>query len=280
MKILLFMIPILLVSCGRKDKRPKDLYPSIALRIRYAEILTEAKEKFDHDTGWPSSTDCDGTLWAGLAVVSGVGSVQIGRAEYSSGEIHRRPAPSCWYDGEDHGSRSTVSRDMLTGYMWAMWVKGDREALERLADYGERHQWKMGEPEADGRTRLTANGYGLIARMIKNLGGATKVYILAPSLFFSNGADYEKHLNLIGILQNGQVDGAISSHSKEVLRDLYNDSPNDALFCAAQALYISGDAAPCEALLLGDYSYPSYIRGDANYRYVHWLLAAKVLIGL
>lgn len=279
MGILGSLIFFLTFACAKENK-PHAPTPNEGLKNEYTLRVASAKFDFDQETGWPAREDCDGTLWAGLANAAGVSSVKIELAEHFPGEIHRRPFKPCWTpeDG-DIGSQTTVSRDMLQGYMYALWRQRNLAAFERLAKYGESHGWKMGEPLADGRVLLSGNGVGTLGRAVHRLGGPAKVYRHTPYFYASSGPDYAKHLTALGIALNGEIDGAITDQAKDVLKSLYEENQKDALFCSLHKLYTDGCTDVCADLLLGDYQYPSYVRGDPNYLTTHWLFVAKILLG-
>lgn len=67
-----------------------DLTQIEQVRAMYEEIYSEVENELDQETGWPALNDCDGLLWSGLACNIGM-PVKIELAEYSPGEIHRRP---------------------------------------------------------------------------------------------------------------------------------------------------------------------------------------------
>lgn len=288
----LLLTIFLLTSCGQKTVEPADASKQEDLQKLFDE---KSKVSWDSETGWPSATDCDGTLWAGLAYAAGIDSVQLSRAEYSEGEIHRRPSPSCW-DGEDRGSDTTISRDMLNGYMWGMWRTNNINAIRRLARYGETHFWKMGKPLDDGKTILTGNGIGLIGRMLKKARTDDKIYRHIAPVFTKVYKDYERHQLALGILLEGEVDQPvepdmlprgyeypgryqnISEGQKELLDWLASEEPNDALFQAASATYSGDYSKAIELLLDKNYQCPSYVRGGDNYCLVHWLFAAKLVL--
>lgn len=281
-KLLCFL---LLFSCGKVDQKPKPGFASNVdqLREKYERIKSDAARVFDNETGWPSRYDCDGTLWAGLAVAAGLDTVQIALAEYSPGEIHRRPAPSCYVAG-DQGSGTTISRDMLTGYMWGLWSRRDLAAFERLANYGESHAWKMGEPLGDGRVILTGNGIGLLGRAIKKLGGPEKIYRgIRP--IYTKVDDYQRHLMILGILLDGEVDEGsiqqvdITQGNKDLLQWATEQEPENATAQAGWATYNDGNFdKTIDILLKDDFYVPGYVRGHENYRYVYWLFSAKLVL--
>lgn len=275
-----------LASCAKADQNKQPGYSDrvAELRAKYQQVKTAAQDKFDKETGWPSKDDCDGTLWAGLASVAGVETVRIELAEHKSGEIHRRPYTPCWYDGQDHGSQTTVSRDMIVGYSWAMWRRRDKDAINRLARYGEVHGWKMGEPFADGRVMLTGNGIGLIGRMLKALDGPDKLYRHIKPVF-TKVDGFERHLMILGILMEGEVNDSlaikeveVTKGARELLEWARDQEPLNATAHAAAALYSNGDFNEATRLLLESDYVPEYVRGHENYHTVYWLFSASLIL--
>lgn len=218
MKVLFFLA--LLTGCGffeTHETKDAGTDPRAAeLRTAYELRLDELKRISDPQTGWPDVRDCDGTLWAGLACAAGA-PVQIELAEYEAGKIGRRPLPACQIPEE---SRSSVSKDMILGYLDCAWSTGNYQALVRLAAYGEAHElgsvagfptgWVMGEPypEMASRVVLTPNGVGLIGRMlhVMSLGADDRRYrAMLPVYTHVDAMTYEGHLEALGILLQGQV---------------------------------------------------------------------------
>jgi hypothetical protein len=273
-------------ACGARPKRhdqPSPPPPAVeVLRATFA-----ARVQVDWEDGWPSKVDCDGTLWAGLACAAGV-PVAIQLAEYEPGQVHRRPAPSCW-DGGDRGARATTSQDMLTGYMLCAWRRRDLAALQRLADYGERHDWVMGAPaSATERVVLRRNLRGLLGRMILVLSGGKdrRGYRALAPIYLPVVEDYERHIQVLGIQMQGEVDAetplaelrdtGIEEHMYQRLKTMAEEAPADALFQGAYHEYSDGDMAAPTALLLDDATpTPTYVRGADTYKLVHWLHAAS-----
>ncbi len=302
---LIALIFVTFVSCSKPTVDEKALPNDkiSALKKRYEEKYQEAKEKFDKKTGWPSARDCDGTLWAGLAKASRADFVRLELAEYDAGEIHRRPESSgeC-YPGE---SASTVSRDMLLGYLFGAWRTGEKNSVRRLRSYGEAHAWIMGRPaERIGEVLLTGNMIGLLGRMSCKMEVGCPVYSKIPPLYTKASQDYVKHLTVLFILLQGEVhDGVVVSYDptvsqdypgevvttditkdeKKILEQLHEEDPSDALMSAAYHLYDDGVFDEAIDLLLGDYVYPTYVRAEhvdetENYRRVHWLFTAELIL--
>lgn len=258
-----------------KDASPRDERVDL-LREKEVLVLAELADASDKATGWPSAVDCDALLWAGLAAAVGA-PVDIAQAEYSPGEMHRRPRPPCWTpDGGDQGSKSSISRDMLLGYLWALWERADVGAMQRLASYGEEHSWVMGGGDP-ARIGMGPNLKGLLGRMLEKVRGGTRDYRLLPTTYLPGGKDYERHLAMLGLLLEGEVKGGLYQAELAALEAVADDH-DDALASAARGSY-SGDMTRALELLLSDaYAPPSYVRGAAAYRHVHWLFAAEIVL--
>lgn len=274
-----FILTLGLSSCGlfEKHKEKKSQDDLRLLTKAYLEKRAEYENATKDLGGWPDRDDCDATLWAGEVCSAGI-AVQISDAEYPSpGQLQRRPQPSCYADGVSNGSSSSVSNDMILGYLSCLWKTQDLHALQHLADYGEAHNWQMGEPQSSDRVYLKPNQEGLLGRALKALGDS-RSYAELPAVYFPVKADYEKHLQVLGILLNGQIDGSINDSMFQLLKDLADDQ-NDALIQATYGKY-SGDESKAIGLLLDEnYAPPSYVRGADNYKMVHWLKAASLVVG-
>lgn len=273
-----------LSACGALPRhKAKPASPDgrrAALAQRQVEVLAELDAAARAGGGWPAGRDCDGTLWAGLAAAAGAGAVELARVEYAPGRIDRRPAPSCLEDEDGNGrpdSGSSVSRDMLTGYLWGVWRRGDAGAAERLAAYGEAHDWVMGDGDPL-RTGMRPALTGLLGRIVAALGGPEKPYRGFGAFYTAAGKDYERHIAALGILLGGEVAGSIPVDHLEVLRALAVDAPGDALMQAARGVY-EGDMGAALALLLDPaYAAPGYVRGPAIAAAAHWAFAASLAL--
>ncbi len=270
----------MLLGCGPKHK-PAEPVPSDGTRLlqtRMSAWFDELKKAADERSGWPTASDCDQTLWAGEARAGGA-TINLGLAEYASGEIHRRPA----VEGECYpkDSSTSVSRDMLVGYMLGSWAAKDKGALERLAAYGEANHWVMGLPfPGDFRVILEPGGQGILGRAVAKLGGDKRPYASIPQVCLPVGKDYERHIQTLAILLDGMVSGGVTSLCLDRLKDNATNNPGDALFQAALATYSGGDQSPALSLLNDDtYQCPSYVRPAAAYCLVHKIFAARVVLG-
>lgn len=264
MRFTCLIIALIIMACGHDKIAPKS---------------SPQPQTFDLTAhplnGWPSRDNCDALLWAGLASAAG-GIVDLSEAEYAPGEMHRRPTNEC-YPAE---SASTISGDMLLGYMWGLWRSHDLAALQRLADYGLDHNWSMGIGPSS-RVVLKYNDYVLLAKMIYVLSNGSdkrRFYQFDP-IYFDVSADYEEHLQVLSILLYTEVNGSIDTASHNRLHALADAHPDDALFQVAWGRF-TGDQTKATALLLADpVTYPSYVRGAEAYKDVYWRFAARIITG-
>lgn len=294
---------ILLTSCNALDlnrtKEPTSPGRASELESEYNRRLALYTGRTLATQGWPSDSDCDGTKWAGEACAGGA-AVAIARAEYSPGEIHRRPGTACWNAGQgDVGSKTTVSRDILEPYMACLWRTGDLAGLQRLADYGEARDWLMGEPPVDPRVYLGTNLIGLLGRMIYalSLGDDDRYYRRLFKIYPEVTEDYEQELQALGIQLQGEVTEELRAleldPSLEVqalldindqmlarLEGLARADPDNAYFHAVLGVYTGDLARATELLLDAATPVPSYVRGDnpEAFAEAHWLLAARTVL--
>ncbi len=285
------IIIALFFSCSHHKYKEKSS-PSTErsdLLVKRQNTLVAIAAISDKDTHWPSVTDCDGTLWAGIACAGDV-DLDLDLAEYSPGEIHRRPAPSCWNvkDG-DVGSKSTISNDQLTGYIWCRWAKEDLDALKRLADYGEKNHWFMGQPtSAVGDVLMKSNLIGLLGRAIFKLSNGTDDRLIrhTGTDYLAADIDYVRHIGALQIALQGETTEEtatlldIDANMMKRLDEYIAAEPSNPLYAAIKGVYTGDMSTAVELLLKNDLPRPSYVRGqnpDA-FAMADWLLAAKIVL--
>ncbi len=300
MRFFLFTIIFLLTSCGYFEKPSNTSAPTQSerraeLQQKFNSKLDDLKATSDQATGWPAPSDCDGTLWCGIAKSVG-GACDLALAEYNPGEIHRRPeALGECYSGHEGG---TVSNDMLLGYLAGMWAAQDLAPFERLAQFGEARNWTMGDGDAT-QTVLRPNGVGLLGRMLFALsnGAQDKVYRRLPPVFAGHVEDFEVHLRIEGIMLNGAVnaelaakglDGAlgvtdVNDDDLAQLKTLAEENPDDAMAQGAFDSFGGNQMAALDLLLSDEMPYPGYVRGTSAadtlmYQKVYWLRAASFVL--
>jgi hypothetical protein len=259
---LLFLL-VLLSSCGIPNKKSNEIE---RLQLAY----DNQRMDFSSTAGWPSDVDNDGSLWAGLAARAGL-SVNVAAAVQANGRVTRRPFKDSIIPDE---SASSISNDMILGVIAGLLYQKEAKVLESVFNYGKVNSWVMGYPVyMAGRVVLKPNNIALLARSIDHLGGPAYQERLIPLIYVPlQDSDYPTHLQLISFLVARDV-GEANYINELIVQETCNYNQDDAL-----AMAVCGRHDRATDLLLGDYQYPSYVRGSGNYQRVHWLLAAKVIL--
>lgn len=272
---LLLTVIALLIGCGSSGLSSDQ---RASLQAEYDSRLAELRTmSLNHVAGWPSDEDCDGALWAGIAVAAGADWVDISAAVQPDGRPTRKPFSDCGPGelGYNSGSSTTISNDMITGILLGLNHTRDSATAKRLWDYGYHHSWIMGEPNwYASRVLLRPNGITMLARVLHKVSSGHYDYAARWSAVVYGPVveDYEGHLLLLGRYLQSKVGGPqYGMEAAEELMGFYKK--DDAL---AQA--VAGNYSRAAGLLLGNYQYPSYVRGHDSYHLVHWLLAARITL--
>lgn len=233
----------------------------------YAQKLLELRDsEYDMLGPWH---DCDSALWAGIARAGGADWIDMGQFVTGDGRPTRIPNADC----EPPRSRATTSNDMMTGIILGLLVSGDADSLNSMWDYGAAHTWVMGYPEyVASRTVLRPNGITLLARAIHSLDGKDFSVRNLPVIYGPVEEDFEEHLRLVSLQLQNDIGGY------KGVQDL-----SHAVICAVPTRdafqeAVCGNYNDATDLLLGDYKYPSYVRGQDNYYLAHWLNSARIIL--
>lgn len=252
-------ILLMVIGCGyfgimkvTEKPRPTDRQ---LLEERYKDNLSKIQ-------GWPSRTDCDATLWAGIAKAGGV-QLDISESQKDTGQWYRRPSMDCYKLGH---SRSTFSNDMLAGVI----LSANDSQLRNFYGFIRLNNYVMGSGDP-GAVVLKPNMLGVLGRRI----GMN----LAPRYpYIANSKDYVRHIQMLMIYMDGKNTGFITESELKLLKSYEDDI--DYLLSAILARY-TGKYDKATNLLLAEGKPPTYVRGDEpeRYRLAHWLFAARIILG-
>ena len=117
---------------------------------------------------------CDSLLFSALAAVGMQEKIDILAARNEEGQWFRTPAKDCLATGR---SGSTISRDMFMGLFWYMFTFNEQDMINELWEYGEAHEWLMGE------------GSDIIATLGRAQWAPSTIALLAEIRFHVNGID-------------------------------------------------------------------------------------------
>jgi hypothetical protein len=212
-------------------------------------------------TGWPSRTDCDGVLFAGIAKAGGV-NLDLSEAQKKSGQWFRRPSMDCFDLGD---SRSDFSNDMAVGLI----LSADTDDLKLWFSWVKKNNYRMGRGDP-GATLMKPNVLGVLGRHLgKNL---------SPRIpYLRSDKDYVRHIQTLLIYIDGRSTGYIKEDELKLLKSY--DNGKDYLIMSVIAKYDGNHDDPIR-LLLKEPAPPSYVRGDQpeRYRLAHWLFSAKIIL--
>lgn len=302
MRTWIAVLAALVLSCSGKKIDEKESKPTdklSALEALYAVKVARAGELANAKKGnWLDTKGCDGALYTGkYSCAHGIPPVDMTVAEYpdDQGRFSRRPLPNCWNaeDG-DVGSATEWSRDMGLGLFRWGWCNKALEALERHAEYGEAHFWKMGSPIDDGRVLYTPNMIGMLYELIYALGGENNPQRKWPAAYPKGLTGYQAHLQVVSIQIRGELSEgfgqqltATGSHNLlsindtmyQRLKEHAHREPKCAYYQYMLGVY-TGDMGKAVDLLLSEINECGYGRKDwgEKLRLQDWLATASPLI--
>lgn len=247
MKRLIFL-SILLISmigsCAKHntpDATPIPLDQSLVQqRDLYCGLYRETYDQLK----WTHSR-CDGMLFTHLYAL-GCPNIDVSVFEdKDTGQLFRDPDHTCFTDfvaGKD-GSRSGMSRDMLIGRLWWIWVNQDLSAIERMINFGEQHDWDMcgGQYEnyeiKQGRCIASASLKGTMYEIRYQLGGADHGTRYVPFAWNPWDDDFTAHLSVLHMSLRGFVFNGVTDLHLDFLQDMSDNSERNALFALMASLF-------------------------------------------
>jgi hypothetical protein len=162
------------------------------------------------------------------------------------GQWHRDPDRSCFLNGAPNGSASSISRDMFLGLWHSLWETKDKANVDEIVAYGEANNWIMGEAKDNetllSRCLLTPQLISTLLGMRDKLSGAVALRRGEDDAIGIN-TGFRAHLDVLRILLNHKVFGAITDIEKYTLTEQAKRQPNNALFVAASEKFNGGTAA-------------------------------------
>jgi hypothetical protein len=236
---LLFII-LAISSCQKREpKKPQQVNEAVVAKAELYKRL---------HTGWAHQGGCDSLGFTSLCKMSGgCQDVDIYKAEGEPGRWYRNESHQCYDLGQ---SKSDISKDMFIMLWPYLYLKGDKEALRSIWDYGQTNGWVMGRGPLS-RTYMVPALTLVLQEMI------LRSYSDTPEPVIPKKAGYEKHLDLIAIFTRGIMRGGISEADYELLRVYSNESPDNSLVKALYHKYKDGNQAETIAILLDEKLFPA-----------------------
>lgn len=252
MKIIALVIALSLTACKR-DNEPVESTTSEALANKKAFYCAEGKRVLS-ERGFMDDK-CDSLLFTSLWAVACEPSFSVQEWEDPEfpGKWHRNPQRDCYLNGAPNGAASSISRDMMLGLWHLLWSKQDKENIRDLISYGEKNNWVMGEAK-DLETLISRATLSpqLISLLYAMEGSAELTQQSDDAIGVNTG--FRAHLDVLRILLNSLVRGAISDLELRLLKAQAERQPHNALFVGAYEKFKGGSKAI--DLLLSEKHFP------------------------
>lgn len=254
---------LFLASCG-SDKKPKhsstpdDLLS--ALKVKYSNYY-EWNSNYQDAYGFILYDTCDSLLFSGLLGI--VKPVDLLAARDNTDRWYRRPLSyeRC-YPGS---SKSTISRDMLTGVLWWIWRNKRLDVAQDLFEYGKSTDWIMGDGDIS-RIYFTPALQSTLAEMIYRLGGDNKIVYRSIPQVNTQNVNFAAHLDMLHILLRAEMIGSIEANALTIVKYNYKRSPKNAFYSYVYHKYTDGNQQETIGILLDELVFPSMqLPSTANY---------------
>lgn len=267
--LLALCFSLTLSSCGREIKPASPIASEQipALQQKYEKYLAIVSSHQDA-YGFIDTDACDSLLFSALVGVS-ESIVNIEKARDSDGRWHRRPDvyAECYPDS----SASSISKDMLLGLMIYIWEQKRLDLARDLFQYGEDHNWVMGEGDPS-RTNLSPGLQATLAELIFRMGGENhEAYRSIPAIFSGGQDGYQAHLEVLHINLRAELVNSITERDLTIVKKYYQKNPANGLFTFVYHKYTDGDQSETIAILMDEKLFPSDRAPSARDRGTEWL---------
>lgn len=259
----LFLITLLLVSCGQEEQKPKRTGEVATLEELNAQrdLYNEKAKELQGELGFIDPDDCDTALYNALLLVGGLEGIDLFALMRGPGRWFRRPSQDCYDKGE---SKSDISPDMFAGIGWGLWFLDEKDAIADILRYGRKNFWVMGRGVLS-RTVMRPSMQRTLAMI------ANEQLPSAPDLWFTPDKDYSMHVVALNIILRGEFRGFLPEGAYKVLKKLTSKDPRNALFQYGVARFSDGDFGTVVEILSDLVRFPLDRLPTSSDRCVRWL---------
>jgi hypothetical protein len=163
------------------------------------------------------------------------------------GKWHRNPQRDCFVNGTPNGSASTISKDMFLGLWHYQLSYNKAQDVAETVAYGKAHNWQMGEGKDAAtvlsRTVLTPELIFLLEALNHKLNGGALMLQDGSADAVGTLTGYQAHLQVLKILLQHRVRGAISNGELSSLKSQAERQPDNALYVASYERFAGGSRA-------------------------------------
>jgi hypothetical protein len=267
----------MLISCGAHEQAKNNGLPSTdrdALRAAYNERVGALAGK-----GWISD-DCDAMIWSAKAGVALELLFDPRSAEIERGKFWRRPTDNpCWTPvAGDTGAKTTWSRDMaVCGLLpWSL-LHRDLELVSSHIDYGESHDWVMGEPLEDGRVLYSPGLAGMFYKARAKLGGAEHGAAAIPQVWTPGLIDFEAHLQACAALILVEIDSELPDEAWGAVQASVSRETNSVFYAYLDGRRTGDQGRTMQMLLAAEPPIADYHRKPTD-ALADWIFTSFLLL--
>lgn len=233
-KYLIFLA--LAFACGSKEKKPQENPVALQAHVKGQNYCMQITDSIFKER-------CDKITFKALVSVNCPQDL----SKFEVNGRWERDSQQCY----PKDSRSSISRDGLISVLHYIWTKQDHDMIQRLMEYGEAHNWIMGEgpTEYTDAIILTPIIYHMHDKIQKK---GDLVADLVPTTE-DIAQSFKGHLLASYVWLMARVnDGYIDYAGKVLLGKLYNSAPSDPMYAALQHRFLDGNQTETYFILLND----------------------------
>lgn len=253
MKFLLLALGLLIpIACGtfeKKDVEPDEPFVSNeeasmekveSLLAEYCALSLPLFQQRNHIV-----RKCDALFFAGQHKVA-CGWPELAGWEGEKGQWFRSLEHDCFIPPDtDNGATAQLSKDMVVGWLLSSVLDGNKERVRDFVKRAEANAFSFCKA-IDVVTHLSkcVLPHSLWKRMTDFAGMKTQLPLdddQSKSLINIKKAEFEHHLEMLGILTDGVIYGAISKSQQEALKNHAARQNQNPQYLGAHALYAGGD---------------------------------------
>lgn len=245
-----FVLLILLSACSRPNKPVESKTPLADVQAKRDLYLQLQKDQMD-EYGW-LSPKCDGLLFNALAAIAGQ-DIDVMKSEKESGLWERHPSFSCY----PQESKSTISKDMMSGLILYLFMSKNFDALQRILDRCNQHKVAGGLGCEIGEAVDQETYWSRVVMPTSMINQIEEMLGKKPTPEPQKLVGFTDHLEALRIYRTAKLHGGLNIYEVESLRMLVESSPNNALYSALYHKYTDGNFSKAVSVLMDEKYFPS-----------------------
>ena len=243
------LLLILIAACSR-TKPVESKTPLAEVQAKRDVYLSLQKSQMD-EFGW-LSPKCDGLLFNSLAAYAGQ-SIDVMKAEKESGLWERHPSFSCYPEE----SKSTISKDMMSGLILYLFMSKNFDALERILTRCNDNKVAGGLGCEIGEAIDQETYWSRVVLPISTINEIEEMLNKRPTPEPQKVVGFTDHLESLKLYRSALLHKGLTVYEVENLRILKESSPNNAVYSSLYHKYTDGNFSKAISVLMDERYFPS-----------------------